>query len=135
MQIWTLAITDALDSLEDRLHYSLQKQDLADKVRTMKREAALQAEKHKNDTKDMKAKLLSQESELQKSAHSVAKYKQRLDNAMHQVTEAQKSLALASKSAGELGAELAQVKQERNLFQSQLVEHKSKVGTQLLHNR
>lgn len=130
LRLWVLAITDALDSLEDRLHYSLQNQDLGEKVRRLKREATAQAQKHEAETLKIKAKLLSQESELQRSTHLTAKYKQKLDSATAQAAEAQKSFFTMASLNTELETKLTQVEQERRNFHAQLAEHKVKEAKQ-----
>ncbi|KAG8754010.1 hypothetical protein FRC14_005452 [Serendipita sp. 396] len=132
LNIWALAITDAVDSLEDKLHYSLQKQDLANKVKRTKKELETQAQMHRYAVEDLQQELASMremltvaETRFREADTRVKKYKHKADAAAsEQVKQAMQASADALRLQ-ELQKELEKVKKERNLFQTQLTDHKS----------
>lgn len=128
------ALTDAVDALEDRLHYSLQKQDLADKYHTVKSKLKGAEAAHQRAIQDLQGKVTSLKSQRDgyqqssaRAANDVLEYKRRLEDAAReknlQIKRANEKEALAQ----ELKQNLEAVTSQSASFQSQLHDFKRNV--------
>ncbi|KAG8833006.1 hypothetical protein FRC17_000200 [Serendipita sp. 399] len=127
-----MAITDAVDSLEEKLHYSLQRQDLANKVKRSKKELEAQSQIHRHEMESLQVELASvremlntAEARYRESAAKTNKYKKRVDAVISEQIKQAMQASTDSLRLEELQRELEKVKKERSLFQTQLTEHKS----------
>ena len=127
-------MTDAVDSLEERLHYSLQKQDLANSIIDMRRKlkssdasheverAALNAE-----VGQLKLKFRHEEKERNKATTALESYKERLKVASQEKNTLAKRAEDQAARVDVLQKQLETTKAERGNFQGQLEEYRKKV--------
>ncbi|KIM25919.1 hypothetical protein M408DRAFT_25812 [Serendipita vermifera MAFF 305830] len=129
----TLAVTDAVDSLEERLHYSLQKQDLANTIIDMKRKLKTSSASHevekaalKAEVGQLKLKFRHEEKERSKAAAALDTYKERYNTVVTEKSALAKQLLEQTIQGQAVQKQLEVTKAERGTFQGQLEEYKKK---------
>jgi chromosome segregation ATPase len=134
MKTLTVAVTDAVDALEERLHYSLQKQDLANSIVDMKRKLRAEKAAHEaahtglvNEVSQLKHKCRHEEKERNKATAALNIYKERLNEAVLEQNQQAKRAEQRGLQINTLQAELDQTRTERGTFQAQLEEYRKKV--------
>jgi chromosome segregation ATPase len=130
----TVAVTDAVDALEERLHYSLQKQDLANSIVDMKKKLKAETAAHvaaraglAQEAAMFKHKYRLEEKERNKATAALDVYKERLTAAVLEQNHQAKRAEQRGLQINALQAELDQTKTERGTFQAQLEEYRKKV--------
>jgi len=123
-----------VDALEERLHYSLQKQDLADSIVNMKKK--LKSEKLAHETAQnalaaqvaqLKEKYRHEEKERAKAKASLDKYRERLNTITVEQKQQSRQVERQAMQIKTFQAALSQTTTERNTFQGQLEEYRKKV--------
>jgi chromosome segregation ATPase len=134
MKTLSLAVTDAVDALEERLHYSLQKQDLANRIVDMKGRLKSQAAAHEAVKADLesevtkfKLKYRHEEKERNKATVTLDRYKERLNVAVSEQNQQNRRAEQQGKQITDLQVELEQTRKERSTFHAQLEEYRKKV--------
>lgn len=134
MKTLTVAVTDAVDALEERLHYSLQKQDLANSIVDMKRKLRAETVAHEaaraglvNEVSQLKHKYRLEEKERNKATAALDVNKERLNTAILEQNQQTKRAEQRGQQINALQAELEQTRTERGTFQAQLEEYRKKV--------
>lgn len=130
----TLAVTDAVDSLEERLHYSLQKQDLINSISDMKRRLRSSAAIHQaeqaaltDEVQQLKMKFRHEEKERKKNTTALESYKERLHTSTLEKNTLSKRVEEQAAQTEVLQKQLEATKNERGIFQGQLEEYRKKV--------
>jgi chromosome segregation ATPase len=134
MKTLTVAVTDAVDALEERLHYSLQKQDLANSIVDMKKKLRAETAAHEaaraglvQEAAKFKHKYRLEEKERSKATATLEVYKERLNVAVSEQNQQARRAEQRGLQINALQAELNQTRTERGTFQAQLEEYRKKV--------
>lgn len=138
-QALAIALTHAIDILEDQLLHALESDGSAAKARDAKKKLNDQKVKHEQETKklkkridDLNTRLKDGEEERKQMGTKVTKYKERVAGlVIGQEAMAKKAEEMA-KGVEDMTKELAKTKSEWQLFQSQLHEHKINVSVYTL---
>ncbi|PVF99994.1 hypothetical protein CPB86DRAFT_845488 [Serendipita vermifera] len=133
LKTWALAITDAVDALEDRLHYSLQKQDLINKVKEKDQQLRDRIREHEEGTAELintleslQRKFDSQEQEQKRVTSKLADYKQKYQQSQSQLTMLTAKANETSAAAEDRQKQLIETQEQNKTFQEQLHRHKIK---------